>query len=687
MEICKSVRAVEATVAAGVLAVLLAGCDDAPTPPVEPAYSFTYGGVEYRGIPDGWESRSSVAASETDGRIVRTTVAAAPDGVEMSVTETLYRDLPIVEWTLAFENKGGKPSARFTRIAPGDFSLAWPADAELTLWRGLGESLQMPRPADDAGNYSYTRCRMATGDVQRMGPKGGFPNWMAFPYFRVASPTNGYTVAIGWQGQWTAEVARVSSAVRIEARQATVDFTLKPGEKAIAPTVTVMAFTDHDDAVNGWRRFMRRYILPRAKDGVRPIRPVLGLDGDWCGGILYGKMLEKRHLEQIRKVHEKGLRFDIWWVDAGWYQRLAGKDAKGFNHTWYSEVGDWTCDPARFESGSFAKISEALAECGAVLTLWHEPERISERCGQEAFARAKPYLVEGGNELCRRYDLTRPETVDFLVKTVGGSIRDNKVGFYREDCNQTVMDGWLDLERQRGDGNRGLVENQFIQGRFRLWEGFRKVNPDMYFDICAGGGRRNDLSTLRFPAVPLHYTDIGYTNHVMKCRYHHMCHEWLFFRKDLDSFYHTKVVDGVRMIDRRKAVIDLAEQHMTKASYFIDGNVHEREERAFIDAWRQVADYLVDGDYYLLTPEVFGEDRWWVTEFRNPDGDDGFLQVVRNPKSADATCRVTLRGVTKGAALVCRDLFSGETFTATGGEPLALSLPAGDGTLIKFERR
>ena len=28
-----------------------------------------------------------------------------------------------------------------------------------------------------------------------------------------------------------------------------------------------------------------------------------------------------------------------------------------------------------------------------------------------------------------------------------------------------------------------------------------------------------------------------------------------------------------------------------------------------------------------------------------------------------------------------------KTFTATGGEPLALSLPAGDGTLIKFERR
>lgn len=654
---------------------------------LKPEWSFTYGGAIHRGIPAGWAIESNNEPSADGARQVTTTYAREPGtGLEMSVIETTYRDFPVVEWTLAFENKGTADTPRFTRIAPGDFAFACADAAKLTLWRGIGESKQHPPPQDDAGNYSYVRKDLSVGGVERMGSRGGFPNWMGFPYFRLYTPKGGWTVAIGWQGQWTAEVSRVSSTVRVEARQETVDFYLKPGEKVIAPTVTVMEFSDADDVVNGWRRFMRRWILPRAKDGVRPIRPILGVDGDGCGGVLYGRMLEKRHLEQIRQLHEKGFRFDIWWIDAGWYQRIAGKDKDGVNHSWYSEVGDWTCDQKRFESGSFAKISEALAECGAVLTLWHEPERVSEMCGT-FFEKTRPYLVEGGYRTCRRYDLTRADARAFMSKTIGDSIRDNKVGFYREDCNQTVSDGWRDLEKQRADGRRGLVENQHVQARFKFWEHLRSVNPDMYFDICAGGGRRNDLSTLRFPSVPLHYTDIGYTNHVMKCRYHHMCNEWLFFRKNIDSFFHTRVVNGQRMIDRRKAVVDLAHQHMTKAAYLLDEKTHAAEEREFIRAWRQVADYLVDGDYYLLTPEIFGDDCWWVTEFKNPYGDDGFFQVVRHPKAANDVLEVLPRGVKVGVRYAVKDLFSGAKTEFTGGEALILRLPPDSGTLLKFEAK
>lgn len=167
-------------------------------------------------------------------------------------------------------------------------------------------------------------------------------------------------------------------------------------------------------------------------------------------------------------------------------------------------------------------------------------------------------------------------------------------------------------------------------------------------------------------------------------QYHHMCHEWMFFRKNIDYFFHTRIVNGQRMIDRRKAVIDLAEQHMTKASYLLDENCHEAEEREFINAWRQVADYLIDGDYYLLTPEIFGDDCWWVTEFKNPNGNDGFLQVVRNPKTANDVLEVLPRGVKVGVRYAVKDLFSGAETEFTGGGPLALRLPLDSGTLLKF---
>ena len=138
-------------------------------------------------------------------------------------------------------------------------------------------------------------------------------------------------------------------------------------------------------------------------------------------------------------------------------------------------------------------------------------------------------------------------------KYIGDQLDSNDVGIYRQDSNGPgPLVYWQDQEAKLNDGRHGYVENLAVRGEFALWNEWRRRRPHMLFDTCASGGRRNDLSTLRFPSVPLHYTDIGYTNYVMKCRAHHMCHEWLFFRKDLDSFYHTKVVDGVRMIDRRK---------------------------------------------------------------------------------------------------------------------------------------
>lgn len=131
--------------------------------------------------------------------------------------------------------------------------------------------------------------------------------------------------------------------------------------------------------------------------------------------------------------------------------------------------------------------------------------------------------------LCRdsARPLPRPDVVDYLAGVLNASIAANRVGFYRQDHNFSQIDlHWRDrIDKPRNDGRRGLAENLYIQGEFALWRRLRDANPGMKFDTCSGGGRSNDLSTLRFPSMPLHYTDTGYTNYVHKLHYHQMLAE------------------------------------------------------------------------------------------------------------------------------------------------------------------
>ncbi len=53
----------------------------------------------------------------------------------------------------------------------------------------------------------------------------------------------------------------------------------------------------------------------------------------------------------------------------------------------------------------------------------------------------------------------------------------------------------------------------------------------MWIDSCASGGRRNDLETLRTPAVPLHYTDHSYGNHPLKLGHARYMHQWIPYFK------------------------------------------------------------------------------------------------------------------------------------------------------------
>ena len=669
---------------------------------VKPAYSFVLGKRTYADIPEGWTRSVTTSHDRRDGagRTTEKTVGRSPDGaMEMTVTVTRYDDDPVVEWTIGFANTGEKDSERFTRISSGDFDLPFDSSAPLKLWRGIGETGMRPQPYADEKNYSFWYSDLTNGVPETLSCEKGYPTFKGFSYFRTFSPTNGYTVAIGWQGWWSAKVEKGASGAHVVAGQHETDFYLKPGERIISPTVTVLAFTDHDDAVNSWRRFMRRWILPREKTG-ETIRPILALDVTF-GGRLYTQITAQGEIDRIRAVRAKGLKFDALWVDAGWYCRDDVKNADGTRAGWWA-IGEWRCDMKRFPEGSFWRVSEELAKDGAYLVLWHEPERIVSF--HPAFTNVEKYLSWHGDtdpakhiavNCC--YDLTRSEVVDFVAAMINASLAANRVGFFRQDMNTgTAYDFWHDrIDLPRGDGRRGIAENLYIQGEFSLWGKLKAANPHMFFDTCSGGGRRNDLSTLRFPSVPLHYTDTGSTNYVHKLHYHHMLAEWLFYRKDIPYFYH---FGPGRFADMRAATIDFASMHVVTANRYLSDNPRfKMQEDAYLKVWRKLSPLLVDGDYYLLTqevtPDVDGDRIWWVAQYHDPVHNRGFVKVVRSPGCQQSSIQVRLKGVTPGRRYELVDEFAPVEYPArapypvppfVGGETSVFVQPAASGSIYSY---
>lgn len=681
---------------------------DLPADPaaVSPGFSFVYNGRTVTGIPADWTRqpvRTTCDARDGARRSTASTTAVEPaTGLALTVDVTRYQDDPVVEWTISFENRGKANTSRFTRISSGDFVLPFAPEVPRTLYRGIGETGMKPQPFADEKNHSFWYETLTNATETTLTAERGFPSFLGFPYYRVFSPTNGYTVAVGWQGAWESRLTPdASGGVRNLTGQRTVDFYLKPGEKIIAPTVTVLAFTDRDNGVNAWRRFMRRWILPREKDG-RVIRPILGYDAAF-GGRLYEGITSEGTVDRIRRARAKGLRFDALWVDAGWYCRDDIRvPTTGERGGWFAGTGDWRCDPKRFPEGSFARVSEELAKDNALLILWYEPERIMAY--NPLYPKVRNHLVWHGDTVIAtnriinphlRYDLTRPDVVDYLAGVLNASIAANRVGFYRQDHNFAQIDQhWRDrIDKPRNDGRRGLAENLYIQGEFALWRRLRDANPGMKFDTCSGGGRRNDLSTLRFPSVPLHYTDTGYTNYVHKLHYHQMLAEWMFYRKDLPYFYHSRPKN---FIDYRKATIDFPSLHVVPSYVFLDKDArHAEEELAFNAVWRELAPLLTDGDFYLLTrevtPDVDGDRIWWAAQYHDPARDCGFIKVVRSPRNDEVRLVLTPKGLTPGRTYRLTDSFASVEKRASypcptlvGGQPITLEQPADSGTIYTY---
>lgn len=580
--------------------------------------TYTIGTEVYHGFPAAFHP--TVDHRRINATLEETVITAhTPEGLELKAICQVYLDFPVVDWVMYVTNTSTQNSPILSE---------WHID---TSYQGVH-----PRLAHSNGDtctedgYTWWTDALTEDAPLTIRPDGdGTSCKGAFPYMRLSFDDWGINVAVGWSGTWRVQVTREGDTVHLSAGQDAFASYLKPGETVRTPRMTYQGYAGGQDrARNLWRSFYFAHILPRENGQPLPSKLVLHtwlIDGlpEFCG------VSEENQIKAIDTYMQGGLHPDIWWIDAGWYP---------CNNHWPS-TGNWRPHPENFPHG-LGPVGEKCDQENIQLLVWFEPERVYR--DTELFREHPDFLLTykgapdewwDGNALLNLGD---PKVCDWLIELVDKIIKEGHIRIYRQDFNFALSMYW---NTNTEEGRVGILENLHIQGYYRYWDALLERNPGLWIDSCASGGRRNDLETMR-RAVPLHYTDIGYGNHLIKQLQHREMFEWIpYFRAhsmnwDLpDGTY-----GGANQPLDEFAFQNALAPSMTCMVEWNDNPALYALARRMIPQWRKAADMELTCDYYPLTECAKDPTAWYAMQF---DGDsDGFLQIIRNIQVAEDSVTV-----------------------------------------------
>jgi alpha-galactosidase len=607
----------------------------------------------------GWTVERTEAASAA-GRQALHLIARHPDhGLSLHCTAVRYHDFPVVEWTLSLEQGAQGAAPMIADLCGLDATWELSPGQRWFLRSFMGDDHEVRSIYQPCEHELRSGHRHVFAPTSRSGlDADGRPSSGAFPYFVVErvrlhacnerSVEDGFQLAVGWPGRWSAAFALEGGRLRIAAGQERTQLRLKPGETVRAPLIVLSFFqgTDQSRAMNLWRRWMLAHNLPRI--GGRPPDPILLS----YSGVTYEEMTRATTANQIEAIdlHRTAqLPITHWWMDAGWYPCHVA----AVQRNCWPQVGTWEVDRSRFPNG-LREISDHAHRQGLQTVLWFEPERVAP--GTWLHAQRPQWLLAtagqrvlgadaqpDGDDLwrcSRMFDLGNPEARSWLVERVSDLIRSEGIDLYRQDFNYNPLPYWRDNDPP---GRAGMTENRHVSGYLAYWDALRERFPDMLLDSCASGGRRNDLESMR-RAVALHPSDHRYDDLEVKQCLRHTLFQWLPYfggmvvpldRVDPYAFRSTLGLATAIVYDLRKSLdLDLL--------------------RELLRQWHEVAP-LFYGDFHPLTACSLADDAWMAWQFHRHEQGDGLIQVFRRAKSPMEEGIFPLRGLDPDAVYQFHD--------------------------------
>ena len=608
---------------------------------LNPGFSFVYGGVPSSALLRGWSLKEQ-RVNGGDGVILHRITRTDPKtGLAVICEIKEYTQFPVVEWGLRFKNTGKKATPILESIRSLDIGYDLGKFPYLNHWTGDYCS---------ADGYEPFRVSLAHGEEYRFAPMGGRPTNRAFPYYNLECQESqrGLIVVVGWSGQWSAAFKGISDhSVTITAGQELAHFKLLPGEEARTPLSVLMFYRgDRARSRNLWRRWFLAHNMPRP--GGELMKPHLACLAP-SDGEEFTAATETNQVRDIDRFIQRGIRPDVWWIDAGWYP------CDGH----WPRTGTWKPDPLRFPRG-LRPVSDHAAKAGADLLLWFEPERVDE--GTWLDTEHPEWLLRNGNDSNRLLNLGDPKCRRWLTNHICRLIRENGIKVYRQDFNFEPL---VYLRNDEPADRQGMRENLYVQGYLQYWQDLLARNPGLWIDSCASGGRRNDLETMRL-GVPLHYTDHGYGDHPVKLAFHSALFEWIPYFKECTLSWD---IAGNTRFDPQ---LDSFSFHCAMAPMLFVTLDICRDDYDFalavkmIEVWRKVAGLMLEGDYYPLTPYHRAADQWVARQFDRPEEGRGFIQGIRLPAAPEETFTVYPKGLQAEATYRLENPETGEVRELTG---------------------
>lgn len=618
-------------------------------------FSFVLGGIPSASFLPTWE-REKRPLKGKDGRAEYEIVLSSPqNGLKVTCELATFEDFPAAEWVLHFENVGTTDTPVIENVRALDLLLGSPIreDRPFVLHRTNGAP---SNPSD----FEMAAVAVKGDDVQTLSAGGGRSSNRDFPFFRIDTARGAAIVAVGWSGQWQAEVRSIGGRkLRVQAGMERTRFKLHPGERVRSPRILLLLWDGPHEASNSqFRRLIYNHYAARFR-GRKPF-PILFCNTCFTrGGGWLNECNEANQISLIRSLQRLGVEAVI--TDAGW-----------FKGGWPNGAGNWEPDPAKYPRG-MAPVAAAACDCGMIYGLWFEPERVVpgtriDREHPEWVLRRKT----GNHPGLLNYGL--PEVQDHFLGIVTRFMRLPGFAVYRQDFNMDPLGTWIDNDVT---GRRRITEMRYIEGLYAYWDKLVEAFPDSLREECASGGRRIDLETIK--RFHIHQkTDYWFDNTVDQAS--------LF---SLSQYLPNNLIAG--HVNR----LDTYSFHSSLASSLCLGWTADAPDfdyptaKRLTDQYRAVRHLLV-GDWYPLTPYNRRPDGWLGSQYHRADLGEGMVLVFRREKTPQASIQVQLKGLDPEVTYRLQSQTGGLTRELTGKQltdGLDISIAQTPGSALIVYRR
>ncbi|HOL21638.1 MAG TPA: alpha-galactosidase [bacterium] len=572
-----------------------------------------------------------------------------------------YDDFPAVEWIAYFINNSDKDSPLIENVRA--INLFWPGYAPARLHCAKGSN----SAADDFQyiieeletiRHEFPVLQMESGSDVAIN---GRSSVKYLPFMNLDGVNDGIVLGIGWSGQWSAEICRKSDTgfLHISAGMDDIHLKLHSGESIRTPRILLLYWNGEPvDGNNLLRRYLLKHCVPQFEG-----KPV---EAPSCVAT-WGGQPTPQHYRLIKRLMERDIKYDCYWVDAGWYGTSETPCPDVFTGEWWIR-GDWRVN-RNYHPDGLKPLSEKIHKAGMKFMLWVDIESAVHGTPPtiehpEWFLSKCPEPRKEGDALM--LNLGNPDALSYAVETIAQLIEKEGVDWYRQDFNlSSVIEYWRAndlLERQ------GITQIKHIEGLYAFWDELRRRFPELLIDNCAGGGRRIDLETVS-RSIPLWRSDYGCFAEAKPEGFQvHSSGLTLWVPLSAGG---SVCPPGDTYYFRSNLSAGLVEGGFCNEACFFEEFLAGKEKYPWDWYRKMLAEYyrarpLFYGDFYPLTEINLSSHIWLAYQLHRPDIEQGMVIAFRREQSPHPVAVFQLKGLSVNRRYCFENADSGECLYFTG---------------------